>query len=102
VKLVAGTPSHLLAVGVTVRPCADNRWLAIVAVLDLDVAERPHRQRREQLVRGKKWDPDPRDVARLPKPQGTYDRLRSSSGEARLIGHDQAYFERYHDCILLH
>ena len=49
-----------------------------------------------------KWDPDPKEVAGLPKPQGTYDRLRSSPGEARLICHDRDDFERYHDCILLH
>jgi hypothetical protein len=55
-----------------------------------------------------KWDPDPKDVASLPEPQSPktedyYDRrLRSSSGEARRICHDQDDFERYRDCILLH
>ena len=49
-----------------------------------------------------KWDPDPKDVARLPRPHGNYDRLRFSSGEARRICRDQDDFERYHDCSLLH
>jgi hypothetical protein len=49
-----------------------------------------------------KWDPDPKDVARLPQPHFINERLRSSSGEARRICRDQDELERYRDCILLH
>ena len=49
-----------------------------------------------------KWDPDPKDVANLPKPRGLSDPLRTSPGEARRICRDQDDFKSYRDCILLH
>ena len=49
-----------------------------------------------------RWDPDPKEVAKLPAPHDPVEvqRLRSTPGEARRVCRDQTDFSANRDCVL--